>query len=1204
MDEPTEPPDADAAPWRDEERAALRQRREIAGVEADAPTVGLAISGGGVRSATFGLGLLRGLAGAGVLPRLDYLSTVSGGGFVGAMFGRLVTQIGIADAQTLLARAESPALDWLRRYGRYLMPAGARDLGIAIVTYLRAMIAIHGESLLTGLVFAVLVMTPHLVQQASDRFEPAHWQAWQTLWWPLALVVWLAVAPGLMAAYWVARDTPDPNVRRPRPPLRDLVFLGVFALALAVATWIACHNLTRMPLQTGQGSSLIAVAGLLVGWSCLVGLAWTPLRLALADEPHALAVARRRNALTKGLRRITLGAALLAVLGLLDVVSWWVLEGLQAGEVSVWGGVGVGGVVMLTLRAFAQPLQQFVSRADSGTLHDWGPRLLHVAGVVGLLVLLCAWLVAAQWAVFSPEPLVALRDFSPGVRAAGLLLVGLLWLLLTASNDQMANASSLHSFYRGRLTRAYLAIGNPLRGLTHADATGLPPQAQQRDVTKVLASDDCDMREYRPERAGGPLHLVNACLNQTRDDASELYNADRKGTLVTISARGIEIGTHLTMPMPPRTDGLDLGAEIGTLGRWVAVSGAAAAPGAGSYTSPGWALLLFFLGVRLGYWMRAPRAPAGGWPRGVELMWRYLVKPAMLMSEASATFFGRARPWWYLSDGGHFDNSGVYALLKRRVDFIVLADDGADPEYDFADLENLVRKARIDFGAEIEFYTREEGARLFATPTDDVTILSPEDMADNHSSRGVMLARVRYPADALGVRDESTLLVVKPNLHDALDLDLLGYAERHPAFPHESTGDQSFDEAQWESYQRLGEDFGAALQLPWLTQLPGWTARRVHPLQVSARLHTQAPAVAAPPAEPLWRRSARATAIGTTIGLGASGTVLFSVWQLGESLKQSRDADRTEARRLFSEVSKGVEDLDRPCPRLAAHVGPQLLTLRDLAEGERLPQLEREGVALLIERVQGECHAVPASAGTAAPPAANCPRPRTLASLCVQLDKPVSSSPLSYWNPAQDANITLLSLWHRALGEAPPARVALPPPVPSPNTAAPAAEPAATPASGPLPSAAPPPAAVPGMAIVPGADAQLGLCAVDGTPLRLYVQIYDEPSRAAAESIARALQAAGGAALQLAPVENVSRSSELRQQRRPVPWPQPTLLVHHPDDLPCARRLAATLQNLMPGFGTQDDSVWIRETSRSFRSRRGVMDLWLPSTQSTARGGW
>jgi predicted acylesterase/phospholipase RssA len=85
------------------EAALLRQRRLCAGVAEDAPTVGLALSGGGVRSATFGLGLLRGLAQRGQLLRIDYLSTVSGGGYIGAMFGRLAALVGIAAAERLLA---------------------------------------------------------------------------------------------------------------------------------------------------------------------------------------------------------------------------------------------------------------------------------------------------------------------------------------------------------------------------------------------------------------------------------------------------------------------------------------------------------------------------------------------------------------------------------------------------------------------------------------------------------------------------------------------------------------------------------------------------------------------------------------------------------------------------------------------------------------------------------------------------------------------------------------------------------------------------------------------------------------------------------------------------------------------------------------------------------------------------------------------
>lgn len=51
--------------------------------ETEDDRIGLALSGGGIRSATFGLGLLQGLSRLGVLSHLDYLSTVSGGGYIG-----------------------------------------------------------------------------------------------------------------------------------------------------------------------------------------------------------------------------------------------------------------------------------------------------------------------------------------------------------------------------------------------------------------------------------------------------------------------------------------------------------------------------------------------------------------------------------------------------------------------------------------------------------------------------------------------------------------------------------------------------------------------------------------------------------------------------------------------------------------------------------------------------------------------------------------------------------------------------------------------------------------------------------------------------------------------------------------------------------------------------------------------------------------
>jgi hypothetical protein len=56
-----------------------------------------------------------------------------------------------------------------------------------------------------------------------------------------------------------------------------------------------------------------------------------------------------------------------------------------------------------------------------------------------------------------------------------------------------------------------------------------------------------------------------------------------------------------------------------------------------------------------------------------------------------------------------------------------------------------------------------------------------------------------YPDGDLGV-----LLLFKPTLVGSEPADVLQYKRRNAAFPHETTGDQFYDEAQWESYRRLG----------------------------------------------------------------------------------------------------------------------------------------------------------------------------------------------------------------------------------------------------------------------------------------------------------------------------------------------------------------------------------------------------------------
>ncbi len=83
------------------EIADLRSLRKL-DLPANAPVVGLAFSGGGIRSATINLGILQGLAKYDLLKRIDYLSTVSGGGYIGGWLARWIYECGIDDVQKRL----------------------------------------------------------------------------------------------------------------------------------------------------------------------------------------------------------------------------------------------------------------------------------------------------------------------------------------------------------------------------------------------------------------------------------------------------------------------------------------------------------------------------------------------------------------------------------------------------------------------------------------------------------------------------------------------------------------------------------------------------------------------------------------------------------------------------------------------------------------------------------------------------------------------------------------------------------------------------------------------------------------------------------------------------------------------------------------------------------------------------------------------
>jgi hypothetical protein len=140
----------------------------------------------------------------------------------------------------------------------------------------------------------------------------------------------------------------------------------------------------------------------------------------------------------------------------------------------------------------------------------------------------------------------------------------------------------------------------------------------------------------------------------------------------------------------------------------------------------------------------------------------------------------------YLSDGGHFDNLGLYEMLRRRCGLIVVVDAGEDAGYGYGDLGLSLRRAAIDLDAVVTF--------------DAPLVEGERELAPQGA-----LATVAYADGSSG-----RILYLKPWLPPAAPADVVAYAAAHGGFPHESTANQFFSESQFESYRHLGAFVGAA----------------------------------------------------------------------------------------------------------------------------------------------------------------------------------------------------------------------------------------------------------------------------------------------------------------------------------------------------------------------------------------------------------
>ena len=353
------------------------------------------------------------------------------------------------------------------------------------------------------------------------------------------------------------------------------------------------------------------------------------------------------------------------------------------------------------------------------------------------------------------------------------------------------NVYSLNAMYANRLTRCYLGASRPRgkrdqneRGGAATTAEG--PRRRANPLTGFDPDDDVPLCELRigatasrgtpGSKAGattywGPQLIFNTSLNLVA--GAELAIQDRKAESFFLGADlcGSKGTGYVETPVNL--------CETPRLGRAIAISGAAVDSNIGVHQSSALIALMTAFNARLGWWIKNPKSgsrwDASGPSAAYPLFWEILGR-----TDADKNYV-------HLSDGGHFENLGVYELIRRRCRYIVCVDAGTDRGASDDNLANMIRLVRTDFGVRID------------VETGPLRNIGPDRLSTWHCAVG----RIHYEDLDQGERP-GVFVLLRTTMTGDEPPDVQEYAAKNPEFPLQSTLDQFFDESQFESYRALG----------------------------------------------------------------------------------------------------------------------------------------------------------------------------------------------------------------------------------------------------------------------------------------------------------------------------------------------------------------------------------------------------------------
>ncbi|HEX6126398.1 MAG TPA: patatin-like phospholipase family protein [Pyrinomonadaceae bacterium] len=873
----------------------------------------LCFSGGGIRSATFGLGIVQALAKHGLLDKFDYLSTVSGGGYLGSWLSawvcrehrdrpnlddrsygikRVQDNINCRDVPDLANPNPEPVqLQHLREYSNYMSPRAGllsadtwtlaalyiRNLLLNLTIFIPLLVAFFmlPRFVFRTIVFAdatartqlftliaamvlgsfavafVISRLPSKSQDDSISDERTRMQRFKAFLNTDAGVLAFGVTPLVLAAFlasslwaWIySFGNKLDTYSFFRFDFWGYVpkGLGYFLLVSAAAYLLGLIIFLLIKFRKAQrdlSSGLAALVASLIGGALLWVLSSTAMPFALSHFFQALGDERAPRYLWQLFLCLSVPAFLLVVL-----LAATIFVGLTSrpatdedrewlARYGAWVLIACGAwMLMSSVVLIAPSVLQWIFRFNLSDLFSWGalPAVLssvaavasaavsllggfsekalvrdesvktrssrilaiapRIAAVVFLgfifvgLAYLCTWLLNVVGIVTEPDHVSVLRIATTTDLLVLFIALSIVGLVMACFVN--VNKYSLHGAYRDRLVRAYLGASNSDR--------------KQNTFTGFDDNDNLELHELENQ---SPLHVINATVNLV--GGKNLAWQNRKAASFTMSplhcgssaVRGYRRSRDYCRS---RTSGKAL-----RLGTAMAISGAAANPNMGYYSSAVVTFLMSLFNIRLGWWLgnTGERGSNKDWLGYGKQRYFEKVGPSIAVLPLLNETLGRTdekKRFLMVTDGGHFENLALYEMVLRRCRFILLSDGAADADFKFGEIANAIQKCKVDLGVDIKF-------------VGSMNIRGRYSKEESEVKRSrFAVAKITYPETSLdpetGIAKNNTgwLLYTRPTYYGTTEpRDVRYYADANSKFPHQSTGDQMYDEKQFEAYRSLG----------------------------------------------------------------------------------------------------------------------------------------------------------------------------------------------------------------------------------------------------------------------------------------------------------------------------------------------------------------------------------------------------------------